>query len=126
MIPLEHPEYVNLRNRFFSRKSFYRQGHDPDRIIAVSAYTKSKIVELGRVDLERITVIPCGVTPMSMTAGPEDYLKTVGLAGRRYVLCVGNVAPRKNLGLVVEALSELGASFDDVQMVVAGHKKLSG
>ena len=83
MIPLEHPGYVNLRNRFFSRKRFSRQCHDPDRIIAVSAYTKSKIVELGRVDLDRITVIPCGDTSMSMTAAPEDYLKTVGLAGRR-------------------------------------------
>jgi len=106
----------------FSCKNFQRQCHDPARIIAVSAYTKSKIVELGRVDPDRITVIPCGVTPMTQTSAPQDYLQQAGLAGRRYVLCVGNIEPRKNLGLVVEALASLGLSFDDVQMVVPGHK----
>lgn len=120
VIPIERPDFVNPRNRYFSQRNFRRQCREADRIICVSEYTKRKVIEYGNAREDRITVIPCGVTPVS-TVLEEGYLEANGLDKRRYVLFIGNIEPRKNIGLIYDALLSMGPSFDDVHLVVAGH-----
>jgi glycosyltransferase involved in cell wall biosynthesis len=121
IIPIDKPEWVNPRNRYFSRRNFYRQCRDAHHIIAVSEYTKRKILEYSGMPSERISVIPCGVTPISASRD-DGILQQHGLQRGEFVFFVGNLEPRKNIGLVAEALKSLGASYDRFQFVVAGFK----
>jgi len=120
VIPVDRPEYVNRRNRFFSARNLRRQCREAARVISVSQYTKRKIVEYTGMDAERITVIPCGVAPLSGELDPE-FLSSRGLEGKRFVLYVGNLQSRKNIGLIAAALRLLNDAHQDVLFVVAGH-----
>jgi glycosyltransferase involved in cell wall biosynthesis len=121
IIPIDEPAFVNHRNRFFSRRNFARQCRQANHIISISAYTKRRILEHYDISEDRISVIPCGVTPIA-SVRDDAILSTNGLIGTRFVLFVGNIEPRKNVCSIVDALRALGHNDDDVHLVVAGHK----
>jgi glycosyltransferase involved in cell wall biosynthesis len=71
-------------------------------IIAVSEFTKRETVRLLGVEPERIRVIHQGIPPPIAVAEPAR------IAGSsRYVLFVGEVEPRKDVGTLIEAMSRL-------------------
>lgn len=121
VIPLEFPEYFTPRNNYFTKRNFYRQAKQSDHIFADSVYTKTKILEFAKVDESRITIVPLGYTPKKLSI-VEGYLDSIGLAGKRYIMFVGNVEPRKNVAMIAEALKNVGPKADDVIFVLAGHK----
>jgi glycosyltransferase involved in cell wall biosynthesis len=70
------------------------------RVIAVSEFTRSELVELLGVPEERIRVVPNGV---------EDVFTPEGNAAEgEYVLAVGTLEPRKNLARLAEAARRAG------------------
>lgn len=80
-----------------------------DRIIAVSAFTASQVVEYLGYPRERIAVIPHGVVAPARIAPPEQREKVV--------LTVGAVQKRKNTGRLIEAFR---AMPQDWQLWIAG------
>jgi glycosyltransferase involved in cell wall biosynthesis len=66
-----------------------------DAVVAVSAFTRDELVALLDVPGERIHVVPNGLEPVFTADGPK--------AAGDYVLAVGTLEPRKNLGRAVEA-----------------------
>jgi glycosyltransferase involved in cell wall biosynthesis len=120
VIPLEFPEYFNRSNVFFTKRNFYRQCAECDHIFSDSHYTKTKVLEYAHVDERRISVVPVGFTSKIPTPDAA-YLTEKGLDGKRFLLFVGNMEPRKNIGAIARAMTKLGPAFDDVHVVVAGH-----
>ena len=104
---LRHPELFNAWTRTYSRFAVPRVVRAARRVIAISAFTKSELVDVLGVDPARVTVI--GVPPRDAFSPEGDQ------ASGDYVLAVGTLEPRKNLSRAVEAAKRAG-----VELRVAG------
>jgi glycosyltransferase involved in cell wall biosynthesis len=77
-------------------------------VIAVSEFTASELESLLRVPREKIQIVPNAVDDTFTPNGP--------CADGDYVLAVGTLEPRKNLGRAIEAAARIGA---DIRVVGA-------
>jgi glycosyltransferase involved in cell wall biosynthesis len=100
---LRHPGTFNQWTRHYSRFAVPRVVQAARLVIAVSEFTRREVVELLGVPEERIRVIPNGVDAVFTADGPA--------AEGSYVLAVGTLEPRKNLGVAREAAERLGAEL---------------
>ena len=100
---LRHPGTFNQWTRLYSRLAVPRVARAARLVIAVSEFTRREVVELLRVPVERIRVIPNAVGP---PFGPTGS----AVAGD-YVLAVGTLEPRKNLASVQQAARRLGVEL---------------
>jgi glycosyltransferase involved in cell wall biosynthesis len=108
-----HPETFNRWTRMYSPRVVPRVLHAARLIIAVSDFTRRELVDLLHVPDEKIRVVPNGVDDEFTREGPR--------ADGDYVLAVGTLEPRKNLGRLVEA-----ARRTDVELRVVGARGWGG
>lgn len=117
--PTAHP----AQQRWYLRLSTRWSAHQAAHIIADSEATKHDLVQLYGIDPRKITVVYLGVSPRF---GPVDDLQVLQTAWTRYgiqpsyVIFVGTVQPRKNLGRLIEAFAQAG--LGDVQLVIVGKR----
>jgi glycosyltransferase involved in cell wall biosynthesis len=104
---LRHPETFNRWTRTYSPHVVPRVLGAARRIIAVSDFTRTELVELLGVPDDRIRVVPNAVEAEFTNDGPA--------ATGEYVLAVGTLEPRKNLQRLVEAVRRT-----DVELRVVG------
>lgn len=99
--PARQGRYLRMATRAAARRA--------DRLVAVSEFTKSEIVSLLGVEADRIIVVPNGCDP-AFRSYPrheiEAWRAEQGLP-QRFILTVGTLQPRKNLGTLVRAYAEL-------------------
>jgi glycosyltransferase involved in cell wall biosynthesis len=93
---LRHPEWFNRWTRTYSRLAVPRVVGAASRVIAVSEFTRRELVERLRVPGEKIRVVPNAVEDVFTPEGPR--------AEGDYVLAVGTLEPRKNLGRIAAAV----------------------
>ncbi len=98
-----------------------------DAIFSVSMATRSDIVAHIPVDSDRVHVTP--LAPREHFGQPVDAFAMervrdrYGLGSGPYILSVGSLEPRKNIGRLVAAYERLIAeSSDDVKLVLVGQK----
>ncbi len=124
LIPLEHPEWFNAQFSAWYRYLLPRLTRRASHLIAISEYTKQRLQELLGIPENRITMIPCAVDPAFRPASPERVemaRAALGVGPGPYLLCVGSVEPRKNIGRLLEAWRMAqGRLAEDVTLVVAG------
>lgn len=122
VIPLDHPEFFNRNNRIFARRNFYRQVRESSAIVAVSDFTRQRILELGDVAPDRVHVIGCGVDrpPQALIDSATWPIRGKIEKGSRYGMYIGNLEPRKNVDRLIEAWAHLGPSYDNAKLVVVG------
>ena len=120
LIFMRHPEYYHPWDVSIYKWKFHRTCREADRIIAISECTKRDIIELGRVEADKIEVVYQGFAQRYHgSVSPEQQDETrrrYDLPGR-YVLNVGTVEERKNVLLAVKALALLP---EEVSLVVVG------
>ena len=104
---LRHPDAFPPWHRYTGRAALRHGARHADMVVAVSAFTRSELVELLGIPAERVRVVPNGVEPVFEPGGPRP-------AGD-YVLAVGTLEPRKNLARAVEA-----ARLANVELRVVG------
>ena len=92
---LRHPDAFPPWHRHTGRVALRHGVRSADAVVAVSAFTRDELVELLDVPEERIRVVPNGLEPVFTPDGAA--------AAGDYVLAVGTLEPRKNLGSAVEA-----------------------
>lgn len=94
-----------------------------DRIIAVSEATRQDAIRLLRIPPEKIVTIHSGVAAAfyEVAAGSVAEVRERYRLERPFILFVGTVEPRKNLGGLVNAYRGLPASLrEEFELVVAG------
>lgn len=93
------------------------------RVCTISESVKRDVVQRLRVDPGKVDVTYLGFGMRRVEhATPEAELRErLGLGEGRVLLCVSAALVHKNLPRLIEAFAQLGAGFEDVRLVLAGH-----
>jgi glycosyltransferase involved in cell wall biosynthesis len=117
-----HPETTPLgpRERFRAKVLFGLCARAADRILAISEATKTDLVETLGFDPGKIDVTPLAVSEHLVEPTPEAELRQrLGLDGAPFVLTVAQKQPHKNLGALIQAMSDV----DGAGLVLAGESE---
>lgn len=120
LIPLRLPHTTLDDKEFFFRlvrESLKRS----DVVIAVSEHTRADILQRFSVAPEKVVVVHQPVPEPTLHPAPEveNVLRRHRLSAGRYLLFVGNIEPKKNLGRLLEAYRRLET---ELPLVVVGRK----
>jgi len=95
------------------------------RVIAVSEFTRSDVVDRYGLEPGKVVAIPNGVgerfRPLAEAAQTRVHDR-FGIK-RPYMLCVGALQARKNVPLAIEAYARLMGRGTDCELVIAGGDK---
>ncbi len=115
--PLLHPEWVDEQTRRFHLRTLDSLKRRADRIVCISEATAGDVVrELG-VERERISIVYPGVDEAFFRATP---VSPAILGGAPYVLAVGTLNERKNLGVLIDAFAAVAERDREVRLVIVG------
>jgi glycosyltransferase involved in cell wall biosynthesis len=124
LFPLEHPEWYSPAYAKWYRALLPRIAKGPVHLIAVSEYTKSRVVKLLGRNPEDITVIPNGMTTGCTRAGEDQIAaaaRALRLPSRRYVLSLSSLEKRKNLRTTLMAWARIHSQLPrDTWLILAG------
>jgi glycosyltransferase involved in cell wall biosynthesis len=124
LIPLDHPEWFGARFARWYAWLLPRLARRVEHIIAVSEFTKTRIVDRLKVPPAKVTVIPNGVDSRFYRRSPveiEVVRKRLSIPTPEYLLSVGSLEPRKNLPRLLAAWAKAQDSVpNDIWLVVAG------
>ena len=116
LTPLRFPQLANEHTRTFPdliRRALRRGAW----VHTMSSFVRDEIVDHLGADPERVRVVAGGVRPTP----PGDPAPGHELAGgKRYVLALGTVEPRKDLPTLVAAFDDLAAADAELRLVIAG------
>jgi glycosyltransferase involved in cell wall biosynthesis len=102
-----HPEWYPYR-RDRVRRWFYRQSARAARhVLTDSAFSRSEISAAYGVSPDKISVVPLGVDVETFIPAVDDGHAGTGDLQCPYLLHVGDLHPRRNLGVVIAALATL-------------------
>jgi glycosyltransferase involved in cell wall biosynthesis len=101
-----HPETHAPESRAYYA-GLWRSARQATRIICVSQATRLDLLQATGVPAEKVRVVYEAPDPRYLVAGEAPRAGPAPPAGRAYVLCVGTVEPRKNLGTLFRALGRL-------------------
>lgn len=85
-----------------------------DEIFTVSNFSKNEIIKYLHIDSEKIHPFPLGVDP-GFTLDSFVPKKNV-----KYILCVGNVKPHKNLKRAILAFLDIMDDIPDYKLILVG------
>ncbi|GAB4375920.1 MAG: hypothetical protein Kow00121_22220 [Elainellaceae cyanobacterium] len=121
LIPLRLP-YATLDDK----ETFYYKTRDTLKdsqvIVTVSENSKQDLLRYFDVDPDRIVVTYQPIALKPLEASEEDIadiLKRYGLQPQKYLLFIGAIEPKKNVGRLLDAYASLDT---DMTLVVAGKK----
>lgn len=123
---LDHPEWTSWQFSSFYRFLLPKLTRRCDGIIAISEYTKSRILSHVDIEPDKIVVIKNGVdSKFFLSNAPmEDsalVLKKYNITSRRYILSVSSIEPRKNISALLQAWSRIASVVDDdIHLVLVG------
>lgn len=118
-------ETMTIKSKLFFRVSFIKTILHSKRIITISEFSKKRIMEIGRINSEKIRVIFCGIDSR-FSIGNETNFETIKLKyglPEKYILTLSTLEPRKNLSLLLYAYSKLLKHDERIpDLVLAGRK----
>jgi len=126
VVPLDHPEWLNPQFAAWYRFLVPSLVRRVRRVIAISEFTRKRLLERTGVEPEKIVVIPNGVDARFHPRSEEDVRRVrdaLGIPTAHYVLSLGSLEPRKNLHRLLQAWGLIQAEVpEDVWLIVAGAK----
>ena len=119
---IRYPQFYKAIDRLLYRKKYGASARHADRVITVSEATRRDVIDIFGVEEERVTTVYQGCSEAFSRITPEETQASRSLFAlpRRYILFVGSIEVRKNLGLIVEALSLL--QDKELHLVAVGRK----
>lgn len=124
-ISFEHYKDIFTRKDYMLQKLLIPYAaRKSDMIFTVSEFSKNDILEKYRIAQDKIKVIYNGASdlfyPQSFTKEERNaFLSQYGIS-KPYILCVGNLQPRKNIARLLQAYKMLNR--EDIQLVLVGAK----
>lgn len=116
-------EYNNLLQRWYLPLSTFYAARETSGLICVSENTKRDLVAETGVDIEKISVIYEGADMDRKSVGPlirKAVMEKYGIEDKKYILFVGTVQPRKNVGSLITAFARVREAYPDYKLVIAG------
>lgn len=122
VVPLDHPEWVHPKFVAFYRFVVPRLARQARHIIAISEYTKQRIVAVCGVPPEKVSVtLLAADARFNPQAADPALIAGLALPSARYVLALGSIEPRKNLPRLLQAWARAEPRIpSDITLVVAG------
>jgi glycosyltransferase involved in cell wall biosynthesis len=124
LVPLRLPTLVPARHRWAVRCLLGGALRRARRVIAVSETTRGEVLARYRLPPERVVVVPEAAAPHFVPPSPAALAATRARYGltRPYVLFVGFLEPKKNLGVLLDAVSILRRAgvWGDTELLVVG------
>ncbi|QIA08526.1 glycosyltransferase family 4 protein [Draconibacterium halophilum] len=122
LIPLKFPEFFSKSSRFYMSFFLTMLKQDNSKnIITVSNHTKQDLINDYGLDENRISVIPNGVSDFYNTNISEDqkiFIRNKYSEGKKYILCVGNVKPHKNIITLLKAFRNFKKEYN---LIIVGN-----
>ena len=120
------PETIPLKYGAYMRYLLRQAVKKADKIIAVSYHTRQDLIKILKVPPEKIRVIHEAASPIFRSHDKKEVQARIkegyGIT-KKFIYHLGNIEPRKNLIVLLEAFTrvcrELG---DEYQLVVSGQK----
>jgi len=126
---LDHPEWFGKRFAAWYRWLVPRLARRVKRIVAVSEFTKTRLVSSLGIDASKIAVISNGVDECFRHASRIEFCelrRRLPVPRSAYVLSVGSLEPRKNMARLLEAWSRCVDHIPpSVWLVISGIKGAS-
>jgi glycosyltransferase involved in cell wall biosynthesis len=119
---VHYPEAFPVLQRFYLQSQTGRSVRNARRVIAISEAGRQDVHKFFSVPLGKIDVVLPGVEPdyQPLTATKiDEFRERYGLT-RPFLLHVGTLQPRKNIPVLLEAISQI--DDDDFDLVLAGAK----
>src|SRR4030042_2412620 len=116
------PEFDNFLSKLYFRIMYYGAKYFSKKIITVSNFSKKELIELYRINPQKIEVIYEGLPklPMIEESFVSKTLKKFKIA-KSYFMYIGNTRPRKNIiGLIKAFKLFLKKSGQNYFLVIAG------
>jgi len=119
-----YPEHLPRRVLSYYRKYFPLFHEKAKRIIAVSEFTKQDIISSYGISGEKIVVAhnaaPEGFTVF--TEGEKEVVRKKYSGGRPFILYVGSLHPRKNIGNLIKGFLEFKKRDKAHRLLLLGRK----
>lgn len=115
-----HPEWYPYKRGPLRRAFYRRSALAADRIVTDSQFSRDEIAAAYGVSRDAIDVVPLAAGPAFSRA--TAAATTASVPGP-YVLHVGDIHPRRNLPMVVQAIADIRArsrTLRDLALVLAG------
>lgn len=116
-LPAMQRRYLSIATRLSVRRAA--------ALIAVSDFTRRELIELLGAEPARVHVVHNGIEPQFRPAPQSEQEESRGRYGlpEEFILTLGTLQPRKNLGLLLRAYAELRGRKPDTPplAVVGGH-----
>lgn len=124
---LDHPEWTSKSFSTLYRCLLPRLAKRADAIIAISEYTKSRILHHTGIDECKIRVIKNGVDDRFFIKTGRDFKSQImpkyKIQSERYILSVSSIEPRKNIGSLLKAWGQIQHKVDDdIWLVLVGRQ----
>jgi glycosyltransferase involved in cell wall biosynthesis len=116
LFPLDHPDQFTERGRSMMGRGIELARAEADVVLCSSRSTLERCVTAG-FDRPRLRHVPLGVTPRDVDDGEVDAVRSRHGLDRPFVLWVGTVEPRKNLGTLVAAMARVDPALGDLVLV---------
>lgn len=127
---MHHPQFFSWKQKFWHwLQDIKTQAQEAAKIIAVSEFTKSDLINLLKIPPEKISVVYSGISEEFCPLKDQSNAST-GSANilpersrrRPYILYLGTLEPRKNVPAIIRAFNILKTDpyFKDWQLVLAG------
>jgi len=115
-------ELPNTWRRVFIRGTYFLAKLRALKIITVSEFSKRELIELYKINPDRIDVIyeAAPKLPMVTDEVQQKTLKKFSLGDSPYFFYVGNMRPRKNLPRMIEAFRLFSENYPGYKFVIAG------
>lgn len=118
-----HPHSCTLTNRLYYRLFMPQSLRAATTIVVYSDYVKRMLAEHLPQVANKVVTVPPGINRIFSVLNGYTGYAAVGRKfnlPQRYLLFVGDVAPRKNLPRLLRAFREIAVEQPDLQLVVAG------
>ncbi|HXD86524.1 MAG TPA: glycosyltransferase family 1 protein [Urbifossiella sp.] len=119
---LLHPEWHPADRVAFHERHFHEGIAGAEHVIVVSEAVRREMIELLGMKPSRVTAIHNGIGDQYLIRDPLPVGERVSLGlPNRYLLTVGTIEPRKNIGMVMRAYCDLPADTRmNCPLVLAG------
>jgi len=125
-LAFEHfPDGIHYWGRWYYKKYMPKFANKAAHLLTVSEFTKQDIINNYGIDSNKISVTCNGVSDIfkPISSNEKQKIKNQYSHGKPYILYVGSIHPRKNLGRLLQAFDSFKTeTLHEAQLLICGRK----